>query len=111
MWGECPPVDEDYNRRFRDNWELINTTIDGTCSNETITLHCPDATSISQVWYLGVFEAVIDIDKYNTGTGSGYTIYYRTGATSVACLAASWTLYNGTSFTSLGWIQIRITKE
>ena len=71
-------------------------------------MHCPDSTSISEVWYLGAFEAVIDIDKYLPGSGSGYTIYYKTGATAVACLAALWTLYNGVSFTSLGWIQLKI---
>jgi hypothetical protein len=59
-------------------------------------------------WYLGSGEAVIRIDKYNTGSGS-YTLEYRTAATAAACLVAAWDLY-GTSFTSLGWVQIRITN-
>jgi hypothetical protein len=51
--------------------------------------------------------AVIKVDKYMTGYGPAPVIEYRTAATKVALLAASWNVYNGVSFLSLGWIQIR----
>ena len=62
----------------------------------------------STPWYLGAGNAVIRIDKYNTGSGT-VLVEYRTGATQAACLAASYATYVG-SFVSLGWVQIRITN-
>jgi len=63
----------------------------------------------SNAWNLGSGEAVIRVDKYGTlGQGSA-TVQYKTGASKIACEGVgSWTTYNGVSFTSSGWVMIRI---
>jgi hypothetical protein len=53
--------------------------------------------------------AIIRVDKYQTGSGPAPVIHYKTAVTSAGLGAAIWTLYDGVSFVSLGWIQLRIT--
>jgi len=55
----------------------------------------------------GNVDVEITYDQYAVGFGSG-TIEYRTGATKVACEAASWNTYSS-YFTSLGWVQIKVS--
>jgi len=52
--------------------------------------------------------AIIQVDKYNTGSGPAPVVQYKTATTSGGLGAAIWTVYNGVSFVSLGWIQIRL---
>jgi len=52
--------------------------------------------------------AVIRVDKYQTGSGPAPVIHYKTATTKAGLGAEVWTLYNGVSFVSLGWIQLRI---
>jgi len=107
VWGHHTAVDETYDLDFTGNttgWTILGTP--GT-DGEAI-----DATSCNQIitfdpHYLGTMTAVIKVDKYMTGYGPAPVIEYRTAATKVALLAASWNVYNGVSFPSLGWIQIR----
>jgi hypothetical protein len=95
------------------NWTTDNGwNINGTpgADGETIdaTAYC-GAISISDPWLLGTMTAVIRVDKYQTGSGPIPIIHYKTAATEAGLGIAVWTLYDGISFVSLGWIQLRIT--
>jgi hypothetical protein len=83
--------------------------IDVTCIDEYMVLDCPPEVMVSEPWYLGAGIAVIHINTYDSGSGTPY-IEYKTGATKVACLAASYAPYFS-GFTSLGWVQIRVTNN
>jgi len=113
VWGHHTGVSETYDEDFFTNWSTDNGwTISGSpgSDNEALdaTASC-DAISISDPWYLGTMTAVIRVDKYQTGYGPSPVIHYKTAATGAGLSAASWTLYNGVSFVSLGWIQLRVT--
>jgi len=83
--------------------------IDVTCIDEYMILDCPPEVMESEPWYLGPGIAVIHINTYDPGSGTPY-IEFRTGATKVACLAATYQVYFS-GFTSLGWVQIRVTNN
>jgi hypothetical protein len=108
VWGHHTGVSENYDENFTGNisgWSILGTP--GT-DNEAI-----DATACNQIctfekWYLGTMTAIIKIDKYQTGSGPAPTIQYRTAASGAGITSATWFTYNGVSFTSLGWIQIRL---
>ena len=112
VWGHHTAVSETYNEDFTTNWSVAQWTISGTpgTDGETIDsgIGCGQV-SIGEDWYLGSMEAIIRVDKYQTGSGPAPIIHYITAATKAGLLIGSWTLYNGTSFTSLGWIKLRIT--
>jgi len=80
----------------------------GSGDDETLTLSIEGNEAISEPWNVGTGAMVIRIDKYKTGSGSLSTIYYKTGSSKANCLADSWN--SGTSFVSLGWIQVRLVK-
>ena len=107
-WGHHTGVLEDYDRDFTDNttgWEIGGTPGD---DNEYIDATSCDQVITFQVWPLGAGEAEILIDEYGTGYGPAPVIQYRTATTGLGVLVASCSTYNGTSFTSLGWVQIRL---
>ena len=52
--------------------------------------------------------AIVKVDKYQTGSGPAPIIQYKTASTEFGLIAESWTLYDGVSFLSLGWIQLRL---
>jgi hypothetical protein len=116
VWGQCPPVDQDFSENFEDFWSgtgtIIDTTatIDATCVDQVMILDCPPEVMESEPWYLGVGIAVIRINEYGSGVGTPY-IEFRTGATKAACLASTYEPYDGISLISLGWVQIRVTNE
>jgi hypothetical protein len=66
--------------------------------------------AISEPRYIGSGTFTIPMNQYRVGSGPDATVYYRTGATKAACEGAGWSLYNGTSFTSSGWSQVRLVK-
>ena len=111
VWGHHTAVDEDYDENFLTNWTTTAWSISGSGDDEIIysgfDAECGQE-SIGEDWYLGAFEAVVSVDKYQTGSGPQVLIYYKTATTGAGLAAESWTLYNGTSFTSLGWIKLRI---
>ena len=113
MYGHHTSVDEDYDEDFNVNWTTDNGwTISGTPGTDAETIDATSgcgAISISDPWLLGTMTAIIRVDKYQTGSGPIPIIHYKTATTEAGLVAASWTLYNGVSFTSLGWIQLRIT--
>ena len=107
VWGHHTSVDETYDLDFTGN--TTGWTIGGTPGNDNEYI---DATSCDQIitfdpHYLGTMTAVIKVDKYMTGYGPAPVIQYRTAATKATLLVTAWSTYNGVSFTSLGWIQIR----
>ena len=113
VYGHHTAVSEDYDEDFNLNW----TTNDGWAvsgSGDTETIYTSAGCTgteqtISERWCLGVMTAVIKIDKYLTGSGPTPIIHYKTSATGAGLPGATWTLYDGVSFVSLGWIQLRLT--
>jgi len=57
---------------------------------------------------MGVGIVAIRINLYRSAD-TPTLIEYRTGATSGECETNAWQIYNGTSFISQGWVQIRLT--
>lgn len=113
VYGHHTAISETYDENFTANWSTDNGwDINGTpgTDGETIdaTASC-GAITISDPWLLGSMAAIIRIDKYQSGSGPAPTIHYKTSATEAGLGAASWTLYDGVSFVSLGWIQLRLT--
>ena len=91
--------------------------MDGTCDQQLV-LNCPPAEFMeSPAWYLGTAPdetaftgfAVIRYDKYQFGDGTcDLNIQYRTATTRAALSGETYQPYDGTSFTSLGWVQVRL---
>jgi hypothetical protein len=107
-WGHHTGVTENYDENFTGNTTGWN--IGGTpgADNEYIDSTECGSIILFERWCLGAGEAEILIDNYGTGSGPAPTIQYKTAATGAGLTAASWTTYNGVSFTSLGWVQIRL---
>jgi len=98
-------VTQDSTGTFSGNW--TGGTPAGSGDFETLSL-AVSGQSVCDSWYMGSGEASITTNVYRSGD-TPTTIEYRTGATQGVCEAAGWSVYNGTSFTSLGWVQIRLT--
>jgi hypothetical protein len=111
VWGHYNFAAEQSRKPFA-VWEsLVNTEVVGPWADiEYLKFNQPGAEGQSDSHYLGVMEAIIQIDHYLTGQGTPPTVYYKTGATKVACLADGWHAYNGVSFTSLGWAKLRLVR-
>ena len=111
VWGHHTAVTEDYDENIDTNWtEDDGWTAAGTPGNDNETIGTTLCTSetISEPWHIGAIESKIELNNYASGSGPASTIQYRTHATRAGVLSASWTAYNGTSFTSLGWAQIKL---
>lgn len=111
VYGHHTGTTEDYDENFVVNWIPGGWIIDGTAGTdaETISAEACGAITESEPWYLGSMIAVVRIDKYQTGSGPAPVIQYKTASTAAGLAAESWTLYDGVSFLSLGWIQLRLT--
>ena len=114
VWGHKTGVTEQHARPLNNWTEDQGWTRVGPAGFDAETLQT-DATSrvCSQIsesedWNLGPMEAIIRLDKYQTGSGPAPTFYYKTSATQGGLAGEGWTLYNGVSFTSVGWIKLRI---
>ena len=68
----------------------------------------PGENMVSEVAYTGTVDVLIDYNVY--AAGDVVTVQYRHGATYGACEAAAWHTYLA-SFTSLGYVQIRIVPQ
>ena len=109
VWGHQTGTEEDHQNTFVNNWTTSGGwTPSGSGDDEVLQGEC-GGVSISQRWYLGAFEATIFVDKYQTGSGTP-VVYYKTATTGAGLSAASWTLYNGVSFTSLGWVKLKVVN-
>jgi hypothetical protein len=115
VWGHHTAVSEDHDEDFDGNWtEVSGWSSVGTPGTDNETFNTTGGSQCAQVsesqdWNLGPMTAVIRVDKYQTGSGPAPIIHYKTAVSSEGLVGASWTLYNGVSFTSLGWIKLRIT--
>jgi len=110
VWGQQHNFDEEIAKPFIGNWETVNASILGSGDAEYVELGCPSSEFISETHYLGVMNAIIDLNTYREGSGEPPILMYKTGVTRVACDADIWHIYNGVSFPSLGWIKIRVIK-
>jgi hypothetical protein len=111
VWGHHTSVDEDFDENFTSNWTTTEWSISGSPGSDDEIIYASNGCgqlSTSPYWRLGAMEAIIKVDKYQTGIGPAPVIQYRTSVTLAGLIVASWSTYNGVSFTSLGWIQIRI---
>jgi hypothetical protein len=104
-WGHATGVTQDETRTFTGNW--TGGTIAGAGDDETLSL-TSGQQSVSDPWALGAGEARINVNDYKVGD-TPTTIEYKTGDSQATCEADAWNVYDGTSFTSLGWVQIRLT--
>jgi hypothetical protein len=104
-WGHVTGVTQDNTETLSGNW--TGGTISSSGDTETLSL-AVSAQSTSDSWNMGAGVATITTNVYRSGDAPT-TVEYRTGATQGACEAAGWSVYNGTSFNSLGWVQIRLT--
>jgi len=111
VWGQQNGTEEDYQNPFTGNWTTSGGWYpSGSGDSETLITSAGECeqTSISNPHYLGSFETIIFTDKYNTGTGPLPEIYYKTATTKTGLSSESWTLYNGVSFTSVGWVKLKV---
>ena len=111
VWGQQTGTEEAYQNPFTGNWTTSGGWYpSGSGDTETLITSAGECeqTSISNPHYLGSFETIIFTDKYNTGTGPLPEIYYKTATTKTGLSSESWTLYNGVSFTSVGWVKLKV---
>jgi len=112
VWGHDTGTIEDFIRDFGGNWTTTEWSISGAGDDEV--LYVPDPPACGQIttseeWYLGAFEALLLHDQYQSGGPGLYAVYqFRTATTKAGLSGATWTNYNGISFTCLGWCQVRI---
>jgi hypothetical protein len=71
---------------------------------------CPPEFLTSEAWYVGTGRMAIRNDKYQVGSGN-VTKLYRTAATRAGLEFISYTEYDGTEITSLGWVQVAVTNQ
>ncbi|MBU0964726.1 hypothetical protein KKC06_06830 [Patescibacteria group bacterium] len=105
-FGHDTGVTQDYVEDLADGTGTAGIT--GVGDTEKVVID-PGEDWISSAKNLGTIEITLSYDQYGTGSGTPGTIYYRTAATKVDCKAAGWTEYT-VHFTSLGWVQIKLTK-
>ena len=107
VWGHDTGVLEANVRDFQNNWtgtgEIVNPGVDDT---ETICLDSGEFM-ISELVHTGAVDVIILQNVY--AVGDNVDLDYRHGDTPAACEAAGWNDYVG-AFTSLGYIQVRLTS-
>ena len=96
-------MEEDFTRDHSDG--AGTGTVSGSGDDEILTLGVGEYWEYD-TWYFGGGQARIDMDKYQTGSGT-IIVKYRTGVTKEATELLGWTAYSG-SFTSNGWVGIRV---
>jgi hypothetical protein len=52
--------------------------------------------------------AIIDLNQ--SDNINNIILQYKTGSSEIECLSDIWHVYNGISFRSLGWVQLKINK-
>lgn len=102
-WGHDTGVTEDNIRDFAGNWTGTGT-INSSGDAETICLSSGEYME-SELVYTG--EVTVTLLQNEYVAGDTIDLNYRHGATSAACLAASWNDYVA-PFVCLGYVQIRI---
>ena len=113
VWGQQTGTEEDFQNTFLGNWTTSGGWFPSGSGNfETLNTSggCLQV-SICNPHYLGSFEATIFVDKYRTGSGPAPIIFYKTATTKTGLSTETWTIYNGVSFTSLGWVKLKIIHQ
>ena len=107
VWGHDTGVLEGTVRDFSGNWTGTGTIINpGVADTEALELNATEYM-ISEVVDTGAVDVSILYNVYTVG--DAIDLDYRHGATPAACEAAGWNNYVG-SFTSLGYVQVRVTS-
>lgn len=89
---------------FSGNWTGTGA-IAGAGDAETV---CLDAGEYMESPVVDTGTVVVELGQnVYDGSGDDVSMYYRHGATEIACLAAAYNLYAGV-FDSLGYVQIRL---
>lgn len=105
-WGHDTGVEEDFTGDIADGSGTAQVV--GVGDDELVCVEAAENWVFPSV-NTGAIEIELAYDQYDTGSGVPGTIEYRTGASKAACEAAGWTGYTG-HFSSLGWVQVRISK-
>lgn len=103
-WGHSTSVEETVTRVLSGNWTGTGT-ITGSGDSEKIYL-LPGQYMESETWNLTSMKAIINLDKYGSGSG-GITVKYKDGNSEANCEADTWHAYS-IPFACTGWIKIRI---
>lgn len=107
VWGHDTGVLEGTVRDFSGNWTGTGTIINpGVADTEALELNATEYM-ISEVVDTGAVDVSILYNVY--AVGDAIDLDYRHGANQAACEAAGWNNYVG-SFTSLGYVQVRVTS-
>lgn len=107
VWGHDTGVLETTVRNMQFNWTGTGTIGNpGVADTERLEIQAQQYM-ISEVVDTGAVDIEIDYNVY--AAGGVIDLDYRHGATASACEAAGWNNYVG-SFTSLGYVQVRVTS-
>jgi hypothetical protein len=109
-WGhdDTPLPNEEYIKDFDVNWVGSGAVV-GSGNEETIEMSDGQYMEMDEPWYSGAGETSISYDQYRSGSGGTPAIQWKTGDSKANCEADTWNDYVG-SFTSEGWVKVRVSK-
>jgi hypothetical protein len=102
-WGHSSGVTQENTRTFATNWTGTGSA-SGSGNAEILTI-AEGQYMVSEVVNTGATHYTLALNQY--AAGDTVTVKYRTGASSAACQAASYSTYSG-SFLSEGFVQVRL---
>jgi hypothetical protein len=103
-------IDETNLRTFSDNWNYIDSRIDGSFLNETLELG-QTGYAVSEVWKSGPGNFHVFHNKYDKKLKilDVFYIEYRTAASSNKIITLPWVYLKSPNIQSLGYIQLRVS--
>jgi len=107
VWGAETDIIEDISRSFTDNWSGTGTVI-GSGDSEKLRLYPNQYMEMNYCWNINASGYMTIFNNKYSSASSGFTIKYKTGATSEDCESDEWNVYNGSSFNCLGWVKLRV---
>lgn len=105
-WGHDTGVTETNIRDFSGNWTGTGSIL-GTGDSERLELNAGEYM-VSEIVNTGAYTVTLFQNHYD-GTGDNVTLEYRHADSEGDISSASYNTYSG-SFTSLGYVQIRVTS-
>lgn len=107
VWGHDTGVLETTVRNIQHNWDGTGDIVNpGVADTEAMALASGEYM-IGEITYTGAVDITITYNVY--AAGDNINLDYRHGATPAACEAAGWNDYVA-AFTSLGYVQARVTS-
>jgi len=107
VWGHDTAVSESNVRDFDGNWTGTGTIENaGVADTERLALEAGE-NMVSEVVRTGAVDILLDYNVYAAGDTINFD--YRHGNSVANCVAASWNDYT-VPFTSLGYVQVRVTS-